>query len=105
MPVAFSAGRTITLIVTAPIVETVETTVCSSELVLGFHVGRGRNCISLWKPAIDSLEAIVGRGPRRFHPRDGLVVRLGLSCVVDESLGWMVEIDLAWRPAAVSNPG
>ena len=67
------------------------------ELVLHFRTGAGRNWRNLWKPAIDSLHAILGAGPRTWHPRDGLVYRLGLSTETDTSLGWAVELGIAWR--------
>jgi hypothetical protein len=51
-------------------------------LQLGFTVGRHRNWANLWKPAIDSLDQLLGRTrpDRDWHPRDGRIVELGLHC-------------------------
>jgi hypothetical protein len=70
------------------------------ELVLHFRTGPTRNWMNLWKPAIDSLHSILGVGPRLWHPRDGLIYRLGLSSETDPALEWKVDIDIAWRATA-----
>lgn len=72
------------------------------ETVIAFTVGPGRAWQNLWKPAIDAMGAILGEGPRAWHPRDGRIARLGLSRAVDETLGWDVEMEMWWRPRASS---
>jgi hypothetical protein len=51
-------------------------------LQLGFTVGQHRNWANLWKPAIDSLDQLLGRTRPDWdwHPRDGRIVELGLHC-------------------------
>lgn len=63
-------------------------------LELAFTVGPGRNWVNLWKPTIDALDALLGRTvpDRRWHPRDGRVVELGLHRHVDAALGHDVLI-------------
>jgi hypothetical protein len=68
------------------------------EVVIAFTVGPGRAWRNLWKPAIDATGAVLGEGPRKWHPRDGRISRLGLSRTVDETLGWDVELEMSWRP-------
>ena len=68
-----------------------------AELVVAYTVGPGRAWVNLWKPSIDALGRILGPGPRQWHPRDGRIVRLGLTVDTDRSLGWDVLIDLWWR--------
>lgn len=70
------------------------------ELVIAFDVGPGRAWRNLWKPTIDSLAAILGEGPRLWHPRDGRVSRLGLSLSVNPEIGHDVLIHLWWRGVA-----
>lgn len=67
------------------------------ELHIAFKVGPTRNWANLWKPAIDSLENVLGAGPRRFHPRDDRIVILGLHRTVDPALGNVVELGFRWR--------
>lgn len=67
------------------------------ELHVAFRVGPTRNWANLWKPAIDSLENVLGAGPRRFHPRDDRIVILGLHRTVDPALGNVVELGFRWR--------
>lgn len=63
-------------------------------LELAFTVGPGRSWANLWKPTIDALGALLGRTApdRRWHPRDGRVVELGLHRHVDAALGHDVLI-------------
>ena len=73
------------------------------ERQVSFSVHRRRNWTNLWKPAIDSLGAILGvADPNKpFHPRDDRIVRLGLHRF--ESGGELrpVALDIWWRPSAV----
>lgn len=71
------------------------------ELQLCFRVGPHRNWAALWKPAIDSLGAILGtdQPERQFNPRDDRVTRLALHRNIDPELGHAVEIGIWWRPA------
>ncbi|GAA3219617.1 hypothetical protein [Actinocorallia longicatena] len=58
------------------------------DLHIGFVVGPGRQWPNLWKPAIDAFGRLLGSTSpgRPWHPRDGRIVRLGLSTRTDESL-------------------
>jgi hypothetical protein len=71
------------------------------ELQVTFAVGAARRWLELWKPAIDSLDAILGRTrpDRPFHRRDDRVVRLALHRNIDPNLGRGAAIDVYWRPA------
>jgi hypothetical protein len=71
------------------------------ELQVSFLIGPSRNWANLWKPAIDALEAILGPGPRPFHPRDDRVTRLGLHRSVDAALGNEVSAMILWRTAEI----
>jgi hypothetical protein len=75
------------------------------ELQLCFRLGPHRNWAALWKPAIDSLGAILGmdQPDRPFNPRDDRVTHLGLHRNIDPALGHEVEIGIWWRP--VNAPG
>ena len=69
-----------------------------AALIVSFKVGPGRAWHNLWKPAIDALGHVLGlSGSRRWHPRDGRIVELGLSSQLDPSLGWNVVIDYWWQ--------
>lgn len=67
------------------------------ELHVAFKIGPTRNWANLWKPAIDSLENVLGAGPRRFHPRDDRIVILGMHRTLDPVLGNAVELEFRWR--------
>ena len=67
------------------------------ELVVAYGVGPRRSWRNLWKLTIDSLGAILGQGDRPWNPRDGQIVRLGLSVSVDQTVANDVVIDLRWR--------
>jgi hypothetical protein len=70
----------------------------AAALIVAFRVGPGRAWHNLWKPAIDALGHVLGLpGPRRWHPRDGRIVELGLSSQLDPSLAWNVVIDYWWQ--------
>lgn len=69
------------------------------ELHVAYRLHARRNWSALWKPTIDSLGAVLGEGPRPFHPRDDRITLLALHRSVDDSIGWDVEIDL-WARAA-----
>jgi hypothetical protein len=71
------------------------------ELQLSFLIGPRRNWANLWKPAIDALEAILGPGPRPFHPRDDRVIRLGLHRSLDAALNNQVSVAILWRAAEI----
>jgi hypothetical protein len=72
-------------------------------LHIGFRVGPRRNWVNLWKPTIDGLDRLLGRTipERRWHPRDGRIVELGLCNHVDSALGHDVAIRIraqcVWR--------
>lgn len=71
----------------------------SAALIVAFQVGPGRAWHNFWKPSIDALGHVLGLpGPRRWHPRDGRIIELGLSAQVDASLGWNIVIDYWWQP-------
>lgn len=72
------------------------------EVQLAFRIGPSRNWINLWKPAIDSLEHVLGPGPRRFHPQDGRITRLGLHRTVDPAVGYVIDIGIWWRQDEVA---
>ena len=63
-------------------------------LHVAFVIPKGRNWASLWKPAIDSLDPILGRTrpDRDWHPRDGRIVDLALHRHVREDAGSQVTI-------------
>lgn len=65
-------------------------------LELAFTVGPRRNWMNLWKPTIDSLDYLLGRtyDTRRWHPRDGRIVDLGLHCAVEADMGNDIQIAL-----------
>jgi hypothetical protein len=69
------------------------------ELQLTFAVAPGRNWRTLWKPAIDALDPILGRtDPQRpFHPRDDRIIRLGLHRRINPALGRRTELHVHWR--------
>lgn len=69
------------------------------ELQIRFSVGPTRNWVNLWKPAIDSLGAVLGmpQPSRRFAPADGRIVALGLHRSSDATLGTAVLLDVWWR--------
>jgi len=71
------------------------------ELEVAFVINDRRNWTWLWKPAIDSLAAIVGRvpGAAEFNTRDDRITRLAVHRGVDESLGWRVRVGVWWRLA------
>jgi hypothetical protein len=76
----------------------------ATELQLCFRVGSETDWPALWRPAIAALGAILGVDDpdEPFNPRDDRVVRLGLHRNVDASLGDVVEIGVAWRPASLT---
>lgn len=63
-------------------------------LHVSFVVGPRRSWRNLWKPTIDALERLLGRSTpeRRWHPRDGRIVELGLHSRVDPAAGHDVVI-------------
>jgi hypothetical protein len=63
-------------------------------LQLRFCVGPRRSWPNLWKPTIDALDRILGRTmpQRKWNPRDGRIVELGLHCRIDPMLGNDVTI-------------
>ncbi|WP_232008119.1 hypothetical protein [Mycobacterium gordonae] len=67
------------------------------RLELSFVVGARRNWLNLWKQTIDSLDAILGRtNPnRRWHPRDGRIVELGMHLEVDRAARNEVVVGIA----------
>ena len=71
------------------------------HLQIGFTVSTQRNWIGLWKPAIDSLDAILGRThpEREFHPRDDRVTLLGLHRMLDPQIRHSVELTVWSRHA------
>ena len=73
-------------------------------LHVSFTIGPTRNWLNLWKPTIDSLEAILGRSTpdRPWHPQDGRITELTLHCQVDPSITNGVAITV--RAAALNYP-
>lgn len=69
------------------------------ELQIAYRISPARNWANLWKPTIDSLGALLGEGPRPFHPSDDRITLLGLHRTVDDSIGWDVQVDIWCRPA------
>jgi hypothetical protein len=71
------------------------------ELQLALAVASRRNWAWLWKPAIDSLGAILGiENPRKpFSTRDDRIVRLALHRTIDDTLGNRVRVGVWWRTA------
>jgi hypothetical protein len=69
------------------------------DLELSYRVGPARNWANLWKQTIDALDPLLGSTGRRWNPRDGRVVRLGLHQQLDQSIGHAVEIDVVAAPA------
>jgi hypothetical protein len=70
------------------------------ELQVSFRVSPIRNWANLWKPALDSLEAVLGAGPWwNSSARDDRIVRLGLHRSVDPGMGNNVAIGIWWRAA------
>jgi hypothetical protein len=74
------------------------------DVQLCFVVSATRNWTNLWKPAIDSLGAILGEDPhgRPFHPNDDRIVNLRLHRVIDGTIGNDVRIGIWWRPSGFS---
>jgi Holliday junction resolvase RusA-like endonuclease len=74
------------------------------DVDLCFIVSERRNWATLWKPAIDSLGAILGEDPlgRRYHPNDDRIVNLRLHRVVDGAIGNDVRIGIWWRAAGLA---
>ncbi|MCU1578626.1 MAG: hypothetical protein JWP19_830 [Rhodoglobus sp.] len=66
-------------------------------LELAFVVGQRRNWLNLWKPSIDALDKLLGRTnpERRWHPRDGRIIELGLHRNIDPTLRNEVMITVA----------
>jgi hypothetical protein len=71
------------------------------ELEICFRVSPKRNWSTLWKPAIDSLECVLGQDnpARPYHPRDDRIIQLGLHRMDDSGVGHDVHIGIWWRPA------
>ena len=69
-------------------------------LEICFRLTGLRNWAWLWKPAIDALGPLLGEGARPFHPRDDRIVDLRLHRVVDDSLGYDVELAIRCSPPA-----
>ncbi len=68
------------------------------KLQLSFRVGPTRNWANLWKPSIDSLDAVLVSGPWWISsPRDDRIVRLGLHRSIDPDIGDDVAIGIWWR--------
>lgn len=61
------------------------------------------NWTELWKPTIDSLEALLGRDPAAgrnlYQPQDDRIVSLQLHHAVEEGLGKTVRLAIWWRQA------
>lgn len=74
------------------------------SLQLAYAVGPRRNWLNLWKPTIDALDRLLGRSSpdRDWHPRDGRITELGLSCTVDNALGDGVVIAVTARPLPIA---
>ncbi|MFF5177240.1 hypothetical protein ACFY2Q_04340 [Micromonospora sp. NPDC000316] len=73
-------------------------------LQLVFGVSSSRNWAALWKPAIDSLGAVLGmpNPARPFRPDDDRIVELSLHRHTDDALGHDVIIEAWWQPAHLS---
>jgi hypothetical protein len=75
-------------------------------LHLAFVIPTGRNWAALWKPAIDSLDPLLGRTrpDRDWHPRDGRIVELALHRHVrDDANRWVtIAIGATAVPSQVS---
>jgi hypothetical protein len=76
------------------------------ELQVALAVASHRNWASLWKPAIDSLGAIIGveDARRPFSTRDDRIVRLALHRTIDDSLANRVRVGIWWRSSARAQP-
>jgi hypothetical protein len=70
------------------------------ELQVAYRLSEKRNWATLWKPTLDSLGAILGDGPRRFHPCDDRIELLAFHRTVDESVGWNIDVDVWARRVA-----
>lgn len=74
----------------------------SVKLELAFVVGKAWNWVNLWKPTIDSLDPLLGRGPTRpgqpWNPLDGRITELGMHVTVDPGARH-VTIGIAASPA------
>lgn len=75
-------------------------------LRMAIVVGPVRNWLNLWKPSIDALGRLLGRGRRNpWELCDGRIVELGMYCRVDPGLGNDVVITIgasAIRPTSGS---
>lgn len=71
------------------------------SLEISFAVGPSRNWHNLWKPAIDSLDPILGRtrDDKSWHPRDDRITELGLHVITDAGLGYDTVLTIAAKPA------
>jgi hypothetical protein len=66
------------------------------ELGIRFGASPQRNWVALWKPAIDSLSGVLGKGHRDWHPRDDRISLLVLKRDLRPQLAWNVELDIWW---------
>ena len=75
------------------------------SLHICFRLSARRNWAYLWKPAIDSLSAILGETipGRPFHPRDDRILQLGLHRVIDDSLGNAVALGIWWQELSTNS--
>lgn len=76
------------------------------KLELAFTAGPSRNWINLWKPAIDSLGALLGHDQpfRPWNPRDGRITELGMHLHIDPSLRYEVAIGIAAESTTMTAP-
>lgn len=65
------------------------------ELIVAITVGPGRAWKNMWKPAVDVLGPILGRGSS--GPRDDRIVRLGITHAFDPTAGHGITVDYWWR--------
>lgn len=74
-------------------------------LQIAFTVSPKRNWMNLWKPTIDTLDALLGRTrtDRDWHPLDGRIVELGLHCTYDPGLGNNVQVTIGADLAELEN--
>ena len=68
------------------------------DLEISYRLSHRRNWAQQWKPTIDALGAVLGvaNPAHPFSPMDDRIVSLALHRFVDESLGWDIEMEIAW---------
>jgi hypothetical protein len=67
------------------------------EIQIAYVIEPDWNWAELWKPTIDALGAIVGDGPRPFHPLDDRIVRLALHRTTKTWKPRRTRIGVWWR--------